>query len=480
MLRTRWLLALLLIGARTAVCAAQTAEEKALEEQLAAVVPSDRQYAWQRKHDVYAFIHFGPNTFSGREWGTGRELLSVFNPTALDARQWAKALKSAGMTMAVLTVKHHEGFCLWPTRYSDHSVKNSPWKDGQGDVVREFVDAIRAEGMDVGIYLSPADLFQIETPRGTTATAACTWNRSFPPTRLRLNPNPPKPVRAPSRFRRGNVVYACQADDYNRYFLNQLYELLTEYGPVAEVWFDGATPKSRGGQKYAYPAWYGLIRRLQPNAVIFGKGPDVRWAGNENGLARETEWSVIGLSKPEAEFDWPDMTGRMLGDRATLAKAAALHWYPAEANVSILPGWFYHDDRRMKTADQLLDLYEKSVGRNASFILNIPPDKRGLFTDAAVTTLKAFGEARQTRYGNNLATGAKGVANRSLPGHSASAALDGDYETYWEDACQEHCRFADHAANHAAPTSHFSPRRSARTNSPRPTRRSVHDRSETS
>ena len=425
-------LAIVIVLAQAAACAAQTADERAFEEKLAAVVPSDRQYAWQRKHDVYAFVHFGPNTFTGREWGTGKELPSVFNPTALDTTQWAKAMKSAGMTMAVLTVKHHEGYCLWPTRYTEHSVRNSPWKDGKGDVVREFVDAIRAEGMEVGIYLSPADLFQIESPEGYYGDGSTYVDTVIPTDPAAFKSDPTKTRPAPSEGLGANVTYPCQADDYNRYFLNQLYELLTEYGPVAEVWFDGATPKSRGGQKYAYNAWYGLIRKLQPSAVIFGKGPDVRWAGNENGLARETEWSVIGLNKPEAEFDWPDMTGRLLGDRATLAKAVALHWYPAEANVSILPGWFYHDDRRMKSADQLMDLYERSVGRNASFILNIPPDKRGLFTDPAVATLKAFGETRHTRFGINLATGAELLASHSLPEHSASAALDGDYETYWE------------------------------------------------
>jgi alpha-L-fucosidase len=252
------------------------------------------------------------------------------------------------------------------------------------------------------------------------------------PASFKSGPTKTRPT--PTQGFGANVTCACKADDYNRYFLNQLYELLTEYGPVAEVWFDGATPKTKGSQRYAYAAWYELIRKLQPDAVIFGKGPDVRWAGNENGVARETEWSVVGLDKPEAEFDWPDMTGRILADRAILAKAVELHWYPAEANVSILPGWFYHDDRNMKSPERLMHLYEHSVGHNASFILNIPPDKRGLFTDAEVATLKAFGDLRQTRYGNNLATGVTVTASSSLPDHPASAALDGKYDTYWEAA----------------------------------------------
>jgi alpha-L-fucosidase len=412
----------------------QAPEEKAFEEKLAAVVPSERQYAWQRRHEVYAFVHFGPNTFTGREWGTGKESPTVFNPTSLDTRQWAKALKSAGMTMAVLTVKHHDGFCLWPSRYTEQSVKNSPWKEGKGDVVREFVEAIRAEGMEVGIYLSPADLFQIENEAGYYGDGSAYVDTVIPTDPASFKSNPIKTRETHVQGLGSNVTFSCKADSYNRYFLNQLYELLTEYGPVAEVWFDGATPKTKGGQKYAYAAWYDLIRKLQPEAVIFNKGPDVRWAGNEAGMARETEWSVVGLSKPEAEFDWPDMTESILGDRATLAKAAELHWYPAEANVSILPGWFYHNDRNIKSAEKLMELYEHSVGRNASLIINVPPDKRGLFTDVEVATLKAFGESRRTLYGNNLATGVIVTADSSLPDHPASAALDGKYETYWEAA----------------------------------------------
>jgi alpha-L-fucosidase len=433
MKRALQLLALVQLLAAATVYAGQTPEERALEEKLAAVVPSEAQYAWQVKHDMYAFVHFGPNTFTEREWGDGKEDPSVFNPTALDARQWAKAMKSAGMTMAVLTVKHHDGFCLWPSRYTEQSVKSSPWKDGKGDVVREFVDAIRAEGIALGVYLSPADLFQIENAAGYYGDGSTYVDSVIPTDPASFKSDPTKTRPTPTEGLGANVTFACKADDYNRYFLNQLYELLTEYGPVAEVWFDGATPKSRGGQRYAYADWQKLIRKLQPEAVIFNRGPDVRWAGNENGVARETEWSVVGLDRPVEEFQWRDMTGRILGDRATLARAAVLHWYPAEANVSILPGWFYHNDRNMKSADTLMGLYERSVGHNATLIINVPPDKRGLFTDAEVATLKAFGELRQTRYGNNLAEGATATANVSpLPDHSAWAAVDGKYETYWE------------------------------------------------
>ena len=423
------LLVIVQLLAGTIVYAAQNADQAEFEKKLASVVPSERQYNWQRKHDVYAFVHFGPNTFTGREWGTGKEDPNVFNPTALDASQWAKALKSAGMTMAILTVKHHDGFCLWPSRYTEQSVKNSPWKNGKGDVVREFVDAIRAEGMDVGVYLSPADLFQIENAAGYYGDLS-EYVDSVIPT------DPSSFKSDPTKTRPADVTYSCKVDDYNRYFLNQLYELLTEYGPISSVWFDGATPKSKGGQRYAYTAWYGLIRKLQPNAVITVKGPDVRWVGNENGIARETEWSVIGMNRPLDEFQWPDMTGRILGDRATLARAIELHWYPAEANVSILPGWFYHNDRNIKSPERLMQLYEMSIGRNASFLVNVPPDKRGLFSDAEVASLKGFGELRQNQYGTNLATGVTVTASSSLPNHSASDALDGKYETYWEAAAR--------------------------------------------
>ncbi len=437
MKRVWLLLAMVSLPVGSTIFAALTPQDKAFEEKLASVVPSERQYAWQRRHDVYAFIHFGPNTFTGREWGTGKESPSVFNPTALDTRQWAKALKSAGMTMAVLTVKHHDGFCLWPSRYTEQSVKNSPWKEGKGDVVREFVDAIRAEGIELGVYLSPADLFQIESDEeGYYGDGSAYVDSVIPTDPASFKSDPTKTRKTPAQGLGANVTFSCKADDYNRYFLNQLYELLTECGPVAEVWFDGATPKSRGGQRYSYRDWCELIRKLQPQAVIFNRGPDVRWAGNEGGVARETEWSVVGLDRPVAEFEWRDMTGRVLGDRATLAKAVALHWFPAEANVSILPGWFYHNDRNMKSPEQLMSLYERSVGHNASFILNVPPDKRGLFTDAEVATLKAFGELRQSRCGTNLATGVTVTASSFLPDHSPSDALDGKYETYWEAATQ--------------------------------------------
>ena len=272
----------------------------------------------------------------------------------------------------------------------------------------------------MGIYLSPADLFQIEDAAGYYGDRSSYADTLIPTDPASFKSEPTKARKIPSGAPGSNVAFACKADSYNRYFLNQLFELLTEYGPVDEVWFDGATPKTKGGQQYAYASGTNF-RKLQPEAVIFGKGPDVRWAGNEAGMARETEWSVVGLDKPEAEFQWPDMYGD-LGSREICRRP----WHC----TGILPRLMYPSCRagsittteNMKSADTLMDLYEKSVGRNASFILNIPPDKCGLFTDAEVASLKAFGQRRQSLYGQNLATGDTVTASSSLPDHLASDA----------------------------------------------------------
>jgi len=259
------------------------ADDKAFEEKLAAVVPSDRQYEFQLKHEIYAFIHFGPNTFTGREWGTGDEKPSVFNPTALDARQWAKALKSAVMTMAVLTCKHHDGFCLWPSRYTEQSVKNSPWKDSKGNVVREFVDAVHAEGMDVGLYVSPADLYQIAAEGGYYADGSPYVNTVIRTDPAAFKSEPTKVRQIPAGSPGAGITFSFKTDSYNRYFLNQLFELFTEYSPISHIYSDGATPRSRVARKYAFAAWYELMRTLQPKAVFAVRGSDFRWVGNETG-----------------------------------------------------------------------------------------------------------------------------------------------------------------------------------------------------
>jgi alpha-L-fucosidase len=276
-----------------------------IAEKAAKVLPRANQTDWMRLERTF-FLHFGVNTFNGVEWGSGREEPSLFNPTELDANQWLDAMQNFGGKMIVLVCKHHDGFCYWPTRYTPHSVAASPWRDGKGDEVREVADAARAHGLKLAVYLSPADLYQLRTnpknPGGYYGDGSSNVSRSFPPIRPASRAIPQGP-----RAGAGFTNYTYVVDDYNRYFLNQLYELLTEYGPIEEVWFDGANPDPSVHETYNYAAWYDLIRHLQPGAVIMGKGPDVRWVGNEGGVGRTTEWSVIPLPTSPDAFNWPDM-----------------------------------------------------------------------------------------------------------------------------------------------------------------------------
>jgi len=338
-----------------------------------APLPSPSQLAWQRAETVM-FLHFGMNTFTDREWGEGKERERLFNPSHLDAGQWVKTAKAAGFNLLILTAKHHDGFCLWPSRFTEHSVKNSPWKSGKGDVVKEFTDACRAERVKAGLYLSP-------------------WDRNQP-------------------------AYG-DSPKYNEYYRNQLTELLSNYGPVAEVWFDGACGEGPNGkrQQYDWPSYYGLIRKLQPQALIAICGPDIRWVGNESGLARENETSV----QPAP----PEMRP---GKRAV--------WYPAECDVSIRPGWFWHarEDRQVKSLSDLMKIYFASVGRNSNLLLNVPPNVQGRLSDADVARLAEFKTALDRLYGVNLAAGrpvrasnVRGGSDRYAPGK----ALDGDLDTYW-------------------------------------------------
>ena len=324
------------------------------------VRPTPRQIAWQRD-EISAFIHFGMNTFTDREWGDGTENPKQFNPTELDARQWVRAAKSAGITRMILTAKHHDGFCLWPSKYTEHCVRNSPWKNGKGDVVGEFVDACRAEGMHYGIYISP-------------------WDRH-------------------------EKTYG-DSPKYNQYFLNQLREVLTNYPGIEEVWFDGACAEGPNGkrQEYDWRAYWKLIRELAPDAAITVRGPDVRWCGNEAGYTRKSEWSVIPMPGDDQSWESSDETlsgftsdiyGDDLGSRDVLmrrrAESPILAWYPAQVNTSIRPGWFYHEneDDRVRSLDELLTVYYGSVGGNGQFLLNIPPDRRGLFHENDVARSEA-------------------------------------------------------------------------------------------
>lgn len=302
--------------------------------------PTAAQLAWQRD-ELALFVHFGINTFTDREWGDGSESPRLFAPGALDCRQWARTARAAGARAMILTAKHHDGFCLWPTRTTTHSVASSPWRDGKGDVVQEFVDACRAEGLKAGLYCSP-------------------WDRNHP-------------------------AYGDSAR-YNDVYAEQLTELLTNYGPLNEVWFDGANGEGPNGkrQTYDWPRTWALVRRLQPQAVIFSDaGPDVRWIGNERGVAGETCWSTIRSSA----VPYIGASGDEVITALQQGHADGDVWRPGETDVSIRPGWFYHpaEDDRVRSVDNLLSLWFTSVGRNSKLLLNVPPTREGLFhaTDAA-------------------------------------------------------------------------------------------------
>jgi len=375
------------------------------------VTPSPRQLAWQRL-EFYAFIHFGVNTFTNREWGTGIEDPAVFNPRDLDARQWVAAFKDAGMRGLILTAKHHDGFCLWPSAHTDHSVASTPWREGQGDVVAEVATACREGGLEFGIYLSP-------------------WDRHEP-------------------------SYG-DSPRYNQHFRAQLRELLTGYGPLFSVWFDGACGEGPNGRRqvYDWESAYSLIRELQPNAVISICGPDVRWCGNEAGHCRPSEWSVVPASLQDrekiAERSQHAGDGAFavrvepqdddLGSRERLLSASAgapvpLVWYPAEVDTSIRPGWFYHpeEDVKVRSLSELLDIYYGSVGGNATLLLNVPPDRRGRIHEADVARLRELGQALRATFDRNLAQGAVATADSTRQPESRYAAariLDGQDDTFW-------------------------------------------------
>lgn len=361
-------------------------------EKAANVTPSANQLEWQRC-EFTGFFHFGIHTFTNREWGEGNEDPALFHPVRLNARQWVRVIRDAGMKMVILTAKHHDGFCLWPSEYTDHSVAASPWKSGKGDVVGEVASACREYGLKFGFYLSPWD--KHESSYG-------------------------------------------YSERYNEFFRNQLRELLTRYGEISEVWFDGACGEGPNGKKqvYDWPSYYALVRELQPRAVIAIRGPDVRWVGTESGYGRETEWSVIpGVVKPfdpveaasqqfplDSSFIPVDLTAEDLGSRDKLERARTLVWYPAETDVSIRPGWFYHaeDDDQVKSPEKLVDIFFHSVGMNSVLLLNIPPDTRGLIHHTDIQSLKGMKKILDQTFGTNLLEGAlvktyNGLIEYALP-----------------------------------------------------------------
>ena len=338
-----------------------------------------------------AFVHFGPNTFSGVEWGSGLEDPSVFDPQNLDTDQWCRIFADAGMKRVILTAKHHDGFVLWPSRYTEHGVASSPFR---GDVVKELSESCRKFGLEFGFYLSPADLYQMEAPEGLYGNGSAATLRTIP-----------RPV--PGRPFKDGRSFSFEVDDYNEYFLNQLFELLTEYGPVSEVWFDGAHPKRKGGQQYDYLAWKELIHTLAPGAVVFGK-EDLRWCGNEAGQTRESEWNVIPYAAdPSALNMFDDLTDADLGSRELLLSHPRpfwLHYQPAETDVSIRDGWFWRndDEQAVRSADNVLDIWERAVGGNSILLLNVPPGRDGRISRRDSTVLATVACRIRATYGTDL------------------------------------------------------------------------------
>ena len=342
-------------------------------------VPSEAQLAWQRM-EINMFCHFGPNTFSGAEWGDGSEPEDLFNPRALDCRQWVDVAEQAGMKGIILTAKHHDGFCLWPSAQSTHTVAQSSWNEGNGDVLREFTDACRGK-VKAGVYISP-------------------WDRNHP-------------------------TYGT--DEYNEVFVTTLREVHTAYGPMFEQWFDGACGEGPNGkqQRYDWPRFMQTMSELNPNAIVFSDiGPGCRWVGNEEGRAGETCWSTLNTegATPSENKPAPEVL--------TVGHQGGSQWVPAECDVSIRPGWFWHPDEHPKTVDELMEIYFNSVGHNGLLLLNVPPDTNGRICAEDSAVLVAFRAERDRIFARDMAQGAKARAMHR-PGHRAKNVLDTAYHTYW-------------------------------------------------
>ena len=382
-------------------------ECRELDKRLVQIVPDRRQLTFQQT-EFYAFIHFTVNTYTDKEWGDGTEDESIFMPDRFDADQWVEAVKSAGMKGLILTCKHHDGFCLWPSKYTDHSVAKSPFQGGKGDIVRDVSDACRRGGIRFGVYLSP-------------------WDRN-------------------------NETYG-QGKAYNDYFVNQLTELLSNYGDIFSVWFDGACGEGKNGKKqeYDWARYYEVIRRLQPGACISVCGPDVRWCGNEAGQTRPAEWSVVPArlrdtekvaseSQQEDDASFRQKTLNTmdldLGSREIVAEENDLIWYPAEVDTSIRPGWFYHEseDDKVRSLEELVHIYENSVGGNAMLLLNIPPTREGLIHENDVKRLNEIGEYITTAYAHNLRAEAALKAEPGENGHGIEGVREDGYETFYKPA----------------------------------------------
>lgn len=401
---------------------------EAIAAKASLVRPKPKQVTWQQ-YEQTAFIHYGINTYYGVEWGDlwNHDDPEMFNPTDLDTDQWARTLKESGFKMAVLTAKHHDGFALYPSRYTDFSVANSPWKNGNGDVLKEFTESMRKYGLKVGVYLSPADHAAYRD--GIFANGSERKMRSIPTL-----------VEEDDRKGKDLPTFELQATDYGEMFLNQLYEVLTEYGEIDEIWFDGAQGNIPGDkeEKYDWDSYYRLINELAPEAVIAVTGPDVRWVGNESGWARENEWSVLAAKTltDGRQTYYPSFQSSDLGSRNVLAEATSngmeyLTWWPAEVDVSIRPGWFYHENQEPKSLAHLRNIYYDSIARNSVLLLNVPPNKEGKFADQDVERLKEWHESILRDFAINHTTSAEVTAHNGAEKSTPYDVIDGDYNTSW-------------------------------------------------
>lgn len=350
----------------------------AVAQKPAQPLPTKAQLAW---HDLefYWFIHFGPNTFTGKEWGHGDEPSEIFNPTELDTRQWARIAKASGAKGIILTAKHHDGFCLWPSEFSTHTVRESKWKNGRGDVVGDLAKACKEYGLKFGVYLSP-------------------WDRNHP-------------------------KYGTAA--YNDVYINTMKELIRKYGPFFEFWWDGANGEGPNGKKqeYDFPRFEQTIRQLAPNTVVFSDiGPDVRWVGNEKGIAGETNWNYLDTAGFKRGVGSPPT------DTLNQGNINGANWIPAECDVSIRPGWFYHaaEDDKVKSPEELFDLYLKSVGRGANFLLNVPPDQRGLIHEYDSASLVGFRKLLDENFKNDLVRGSRAELHTTGSIFKRTKFSDGD------------------------------------------------------
>jgi alpha-L-fucosidase len=345
-------------------------------------VPSAPQLAWHNM-EYYWFTHFGPNTFTDKEWGHGDEPEDVFNPTELDCRQWARTAKAAGAKGIIITAKHHDGFCLWPSKYSTHTVRESKWRNGKGDILKELSQACKEYGLKFGVYLSP-------------------WDRNHP-------------------------KYGTPA--YNEVFVNMMKEIFANYGPIWEFWWDGANGEGPNGKKqvYDWPLFRETIKKLSPNTVVFSDvGPQVRWVGNESGFAGTTNWNLLNVSGFTAGAGAPSTdtlnSGNMYGEK----------WIPAECDVSVRPGWFYHkeEDEKVKSPETLFNLYLKSVGRGSTLLLNVPPDRRGLINEHDSASLIGFRKVRETNFKTNLLAGPLAIITNGATTKRVTTLTDGKQNTY--------------------------------------------------